>query len=168
MLETTVVDVDRERAGRRKEGALSLNATKFPLTCHIFVKKSYKMQSDRRPLDEQKDFKMTQIKTPEGQAVNQISTRSGSNQDHDTTAHRSNDKMLPQFKKGRNARMSGNKIIIWNRHTYFSSSRFLFVFNLFLLIGSKLIYADQSDSSADYHDDVCSSGRDGSEAHNCK
>jgi hypothetical protein len=37
-----------------------------------------------------------------------------------------------------------------------------------LLIGSKLINADQQDSSADYHDDVCFSGRDGSEAHNCK
>jgi hypothetical protein len=83
-----------------------------------------------------------------------------------------NTTMLREFKKERNARMSGNKTIIWNRHSYFSptSSRFLFVFNLFLLIGSKLIYADaQQDSSSHYHDDACPSDRDwSSEPHNCK
>ena len=105
------------------------------------------------------------------QEVSENLTRSGQIPKHSTTSQPSNTPMLREFKKGRNARMSGNKTIIWSRHSYFSpiSKRFLFVFNLFLLIGSKLIYADQSDSSADYHDDVCSSGRDGSsEPHNCK
>jgi hypothetical protein len=92
------------------------------------------------------------------QKVSENLTRSGQN----------NTTMLREFKKGRNTSMFGNKTIISNRHGYFSPRRFLFVLNLFLLIGSKIVNADQQDSSADYHDDVCSSGRDGSEAHNCK
>eukprot|EP00978_Attheya_sp_CCMP212_P037855 scaffold182108_cov51-Attheya_sp.AAC.1 len=113
---------------------------------------------------------MKGLAASEYQEVSENLTRSGQIPKHSTTSQPSNTTMRREFKKGRNARMSGSKSIFWNRHSYFSpsiSSRFLFVFNLFLLIGSKLIYADQSDSSADYHDDVCSSGRDGSsEPHN--